>query len=196
MTTRTATPPVLAYRITSHTWVSTIGLTILGAALTALFAQFVIPMWPVPITGQTFAVLVAGAALGSRIGVSSQLLYIAVAAAGAPIFADGGSGVEHLMGPTVGYLVGFPIAAGLVGWLAEKRLDRTVRSAVGVFFLGTAVIYTTGVIGLMATLDLSLAEAMSSGVVPFLPGAVIKAAIAAGVITAAWKLGSDSHQDR
>ncbi len=188
MTTRTANPPVLAYRFADRSVAWTVALTVVGALFTAIFAQFVVPMWPVPITGQTFAVLVAGAALGARIGIASQVLYLIMGALSAPVFADGAAGVEHFVGPTVGYLVGFPIAAGLVGWLAEKRMDRTVTSAVIIFVLGTILIYATGLAGLMAVLDYGVAEAFAVGVVPFLIGGAIKAALAAVVIPTAWKL--------
>ncbi|MPZ52050.1 MAG: biotin transporter BioY [Acidimicrobiia bacterium] len=182
------TPGVLAYRFADRSLVWTVALTLGGALLTSVFAQFEIPMWPVPITGQTLAVLVAGAALGMRIGVASQILYLIMGLVNAPVFSGGGFGVEHFVGPTVGYLIGFPIAAGLVGWLAEKRLDRTVMTAIVTFVLGTILIYATGMAGLMVVLDYGVAEAFAVGVVPFLIGGVIKAAIAATVLPLAWRL--------
>ena len=110
--------------------VRTPALVIGFALLTAVAAQITIPLpWtPVPVTGQTFAVLVAGAALGWRRGAASQLLYVAMGAVGLPFYADGASGWDGLSGATGGYLVGFVIAAALVGALAERRHDRSVRT--------------------------------------------------------------------
>src|ERR687893_2110175 len=99
-------------------------LVVAFSAFVALMAQVAIPLWPVPLTLQTLAVLLTGAALGSRRGTLALLVYLAEGAVGLPVFAGGASGVAYMLGPTFGYLVGFVLAAGLVGWLAERGWDR------------------------------------------------------------------------
>ena len=159
------------------------------ALLTALFAQITIrlPFTPVPITGQTFAVLLSGAALGMWAGGASQLVYLLLGTF-LPFYAGGASGTEVLFGGSGGYLFGFVVAALLVGRLAERRHDRRVSSAVTAFLTGSLVIYFFGVIGLMATYDWGLLEAVEKGVVPFLLGDTIKAYAAGLLLPAAWRL--------
>lgn len=157
------------------------------ALLTALFAQFTIPLNPVPITGQTFAVLLSGATLGMVAGGASQVLYLLLGTF-LPFYADGASGVDVLFGSTGGYLFGFVVAAALVGKLAERRHDRRVPSAVTAFLTGSLVIYFFGVIGLMAAADLDLVTSVEVGVVPFLLGDTIKAYAAGLLLPAAWRL--------
>ena len=117
------------------------------ALLTALCAQIRIPLGftPVPITGQTFAVLLSGAVLGSRMGAASQLLYVLMGAAGAPFYAGGTGGWEYATGATMGYLLGFVAAAYAVGYLAEHRQDRRFATSIGAFLTGNLVIYALGV---------------------------------------------------
>ena len=159
------------------------------ALLTALFAQFTIrlPFTPVPITGQTFAVLLTGATLGMWAGGASQLLYL-VLGTFMPFYAGGASGTEVLFGASGGYLFGFVIAAALVGKLAERHHDRRVISAVTAFLTGSLVIYVFGVIGLMAAADMDLVTALEKGVAPFIVGDVIKAYAAGLLLPAAWRL--------
>ena len=159
------------------------------ALLTALFAQFTIrlPFTPVPITGQTFAVLLSGAALGMWAGGASQLLYL-VLGTFMPFYADGASGAEVLFGATGGYLFGFVVAAALVGKLAERHHDRRVISAVTAFLTGSLIIYVFGVIGLMAAAEMDLFTALELGVAPFILGDVIKAYAAGLLLPAAWRL--------
>lgn len=157
------------------------------ALLTALFAQFTIPLNPVPITGQTFAVLLSGATLGMVAGGASQVLYLLLGTF-LPFYADGASGADVLFGSTGGYLFGFVVAAALVGKLAERRHDRRVPSAVTAFLTGSLVIYFFGVIGLMAAADLDLVTSVEVGVVPFLLGDTIKAYAAGLLLPAAWRL--------
>ena len=160
------------------------------ALLTALFAQFTItllPFTPVPITGQTFAVLLAGATLGMWAGGASQLLYL-VLGTFMPFYAGGASGTGVLFGASGGYLFGFVVAAALVGKLAERHHDRRVISAVTAFLTGSLVIYFFGVIGLMAAADMDLVTAIEKGVAPFIVGDVIKAYAAGLLLPAAWRL--------
>lgn len=171
-------------------------LVVAAAALTALAAQWRIqlPFTPVPITGQTFAVLLTGAALGARLGAAGQLLYILAGIVGAPVFTDGGSGFEVIRGATGGYIVGFIIAAGLIGWMAEHRQDRTFATMFTAFIVASAVIYLVGVVGLMAATDMGVNEAIANGVVPFVFGDVLKAMAAGILLPGAWKLLGDSSR--
>jgi len=160
------------------------------ALLTALAAQakLYLPGNPVPVTGQTLAVLLAGAALGSKAGPASQVLYVMMGAVGLPVFADGASGLEVLTGATAGYLIGFVVAAAVVGRLAEATADRKVATAIPAFVTGSAIIYALGVAGLMITLGWTLSESLAKGVAPFLVGDGIKAVGAGLLLPAAWKL--------
>lgn len=187
------TSAVITQRALPRSGVVSILLVVAAAALTALAAQWRIylPFTPVPITGQTFAVLLTGAALGWKLGAGGQLLYVAAGVLGAPVFTDGSSGVEVITGATGGYLIGFIFAAGLVGWMAEHRQDRTFPTMFTAFIAGSLVIYTFGVAGLMIAADMSLATAVEAGVVPFLLGDLIKAAAAGILLPGAWKLLGD-----
>ena len=185
---------VLAARVPrSYSAISSAGVWVIQvtgfALLTALFAQFTIrlPFTPVPITGQTFAVLLSGAALGMWAGGASQILYLLLGTF-MPFYANGASGTDVLFGTSGGYLFGFVVAAALVGKLAERRHDRRVPSAVTAFLTGSLVIYIFGVIGLMAAADMDLVTAVELGVVPFLLGDTIKAYAAGLLLPAAWHL--------
>lgn len=187
------TSAVISERALPRSWVVSVLLVISAAAITALAAQWRIylPFTPVPITGQTFAVLLTGAALGWKLGASGQLLYVAAGALGAPVFTEASGGLEVLTGATGGYLIGFIFAAGLVGWMAEHRQDRTFATMFTAFILGSAVIYVFGVAGLMISADMSLTTAVEAGVVPFLMGDLVKAAAAGLLLPGAWKLLGD-----
>ncbi len=174
----------------------TAALVIGFALLTALAAQIVIPLpfTPVPITGQTFAVLLAGAALGAGAGAASQALYVVLGAVGLPFYAEGASGWTVVRGATGGYLIGFIVAAWLVGRLAERRQDRSVATAIPAFLLGSVIIHLFGVPWLAASLDVGWTEAAGLGSVPFIPGDLAKIALAGLALPAAWKLaGSADH---
>jgi biotin transport system substrate-specific component len=162
-------------------------LVVGGAVLTGLAAQIVLPVpgSPVPITGQTFGALLVGASLGWRRGAASMLLYLAAGMAGVPWFQDGKSG---WLGVTGGYLVGFAVAAVLVGLLASRGGDRTPLRTIGTMVLGNLVIYAIGVPWLMASTGFDLTAALDRGVVPFLIGDGIKILLAAGLLPGAWAL--------
>jgi biotin transport system substrate-specific component len=162
-------------------------LILAGSWLVALLAQVEIPLQPVPITGQTFAVLLVGAALGSRRGAAAMIAYIAQGALGLPFFAGGASGFGILTGATAGYLVGFIVAAYVVGWLAERGLERSVRTSLIPFLAGTVIIYICGAAWLSIVVG-SLSKAIQLGILPFLAGDVIKLFAAALALPAAWKL--------
>ena len=166
--------------------VRSIALVIGGAALVGLSAQVVIPLpfTPVPLSLQTFAVLLVGAALGSWRGLASMSLYLLAGIAGVPWFAEGNSGWQLA---SIGYLVGFVAAAWLVGFLAERRADRRPLSAAGAMVLGNLVIYVFGVAGLLIMTPFDLPTAIAKGVVPFLIGDAIKIVAAAALLPATWK---------
>ncbi len=163
-------------------------LLVVGFSLfVALSAQPEIRLAYVPLTLQTLAVLLTGAVLGSRRGALALLLYLGQGAAGLPVFAGGAGGIAHLVGPTAGYLIAFPLAAGLVGLLAERGWDRHILWTVLAMILGNLVIYLLGVSWLAIYLG-SLRSAIANGMLPFLLGDLIKIAIAAGVLPGAWTL--------
>ncbi|HEU5394900.1 MAG TPA: biotin transporter BioY, partial [Candidatus Methylomirabilis sp.] len=157
-----------------------------GSLLTALCAQIVIPLIPVPITGQTFAVLLIGAALGARRGAAAIGLYVVEGLVGLPVFAGGGAGLARLQGPTGGYLLGFIAAAYLTGTLAERGWDRSVRFAAAAMAAGNVVIYLFGVPWL--ALFLGWPKAVTAGLLPFIPGDLLKLAAAALALPGAWVL--------
>jgi biotin transport system substrate-specific component len=170
-------------------WIRDLALIILGSLFVAVFARVEIPLpfSPVPITGQTFAVLLAGAALGSKRGAASMALYLAEGALGLPFFAGGAHGIEIVMGATGGYLVGFIVAAYVIGLLAEQGLERNLRTSLVPFLIGTVIIYVLGVSWLAVVLG-SFRDAVTFGLVPFLIGDAIKLIAAALALPAAWKL--------
>ncbi len=161
---------------------------VLGALWVALFAQVRIPLpfTPVPITGQTFAVLLVGATLGARRGMGALMLYLLMGITGLPVFAGGKSGLFHLTGPTGGYLIGFVIAAWVVGWMAEHGLERSLRTSLLPFSIGTLIIYLTGVPWL--ALYVGPQAALQKGLFPFLLGDLIKLLLAAIALPSAWRL--------
>ena len=193
----TYAPPVLASRILPikrvDQRVATAVLVVGFALLTAACAQITIHLGftPVPITGQTFAVLLTGAVLGSRAGAASQLLYVALGAVGLPFYAGGAGGWESATGATAGYLVGFIVAAYVVGYLAENRQDRRFSTSVGAFLTGNLIIYVLGVAWLMQTFSWGLAEGVEKGMAPFIIGDTIKILLAGGAMPTAWKLLGD-----
>ncbi len=164
-----------------------IALVVLGSLFVAAFAQIAIPLpfTPVPITGQTFAVLLMGAALGSKRGAASLGLYTLEGALGLPFFAAGKSG---LSGPTVGYLLGFIVAAYIIGLLAEKGMDRSFRTSFLPFMIGTVIIYLIGATWLTISLGWSAQDGFAKGVLPFLIGDAIKLLLAGVTLPVAWKL--------
>jgi biotin transport system substrate-specific component len=167
-------------------WFWAFALVIVGSQLIAFLAQLEIPLLPVPITGQTFGVLLIGAVLGSRLGTITVLTYIASGALGLPVFASGGSGVATLAGPTAGYLLGFVFAAFLVGWLSEWGWDRRVLTTAAAMLFGTLIIYVPGVIWLSRFAGWDNVFAL--GIAPFLFGDLLKVVLAAIALPFGWKL--------
>ncbi|MGW1200677.1 biotin transporter BioY [Streptomyces sp. NPDC002536] len=158
-----------------------------GAALTGVAAQLAVPVpgSPVPVTGQTFAALLVGTALGARRGFLSMALYAVAGIAGMPWFAEARSGVAF---PSFGYVLGMLLAATVVGALARRGADRSALRTAGTMALGTAIIYAVGVPYLALATHMSLSAAVAAGLTPFLIGDALKAALAMGALPTAWKL--------
>jgi biotin transport system substrate-specific component len=164
--------------------VRTIVLALIGTALLTLSAKIQVPFWPVPMTMQTFVVLVLGMAYGWRLAGATVLLYLAQGAIGLPVFAAGG-GIAYFAGPTAGYLVGFLLAAVAVGWLAEHGWDRSPLRTLAAMLIGTAIIFACGIAWLSALIGLP--QAIGAGLVPFLLGEAFKIALATAILPFAWR---------
>jgi biotin transport system substrate-specific component len=168
-------------------------LVVSFALLTAVLAQWELPLsfTPVPITGQTLGVLLAGGALGLRLGAASQLLYWMLGMIGLPFYSGGTGGWQAATGATMGYLVGFIAAAAIVGYLAERSETRNVVSSMSAMALGSFVIYAFGATWLARSLDVPLAtgepNAISLGVTPFLVGDAVKLLLAGALLPATWR---------
>lgn len=197
----TAIAETIGKRDTRTAALATDALLILtGSLVVAGLAQLYLrlPFTPVPITGQTLAVLLVGGALGAVRGGASMLLYLAWGAIGLPFYAEGNSGVEYLTtaSPALasgGYLWGFVVAAVVVGWLAERGWDRDIARAWAAMLIGSIVIYLFGIPWLAAALDIPMAselgsDALSFGFYPFVIGDIIKLLLAGVALPAAWRL--------
>lgn len=161
-------------------------LILAGVAVTAIAAQAATPAWPIQTTGQGLAVLVVGMALGSLRGALSMSMYVLAGVLGLPVFSNSSAGPETITGPAGGYVLGLVLAAALVGWVAERGLDRTFLRAVASASAGTAVILVIGVFWLAVVNDLSPPEALVQGVLPVAVAGVAKVLIAAAINSAAW----------
>jgi len=153
-------------------------------ALSAQLALY-LPFTPVPITGQTLAVLLTGSILGRKLGSMAVLLYLIEGIAGLPVFARGGAGIVHLFGPTGGYLVGFVAAAYVTGYFAERAWDRKIISTLMAMTVGTMIIFMVGVPWL--AIFMGTENALQMGFYPFLIGAVVKISLAALIYPTGWK---------
>ena len=151
----------------------------LFGALTATGAFITIPLPPVPITAQTFFLNVASVLLGGPLGAASQFIYIMLGVVGMPVFAGGKAGLGVLFGPTGGYLIGFIIGAFVIGFVAGRKKDAGVLWYIFSMFIGMVIIYTIGVVQLSFVAKLSMLKAAAVGVLPFLPGDIIKIILAA-----------------
>ena len=169
-------------------FVRQVGLVIGFSLLTALSAQIAIPVPPVPFTAQTFAVVLTGALLGSRLGAIAMIVYLIEGAFGLPFFSGGSGGYWHLVGPTGGYLVAFPAAAYITGAFAEHEWDRRFLTAVAAMAIGTLVILLAGWMWFSLVLRTSPALTVFDTVLKFIPGDVLKICLAAAVLPSGWKL--------
>jgi biotin transport system substrate-specific component len=175
-----------------HTRTAGLAFDLLAVVLAGVFIAFLaqvripLPFTPVPLTGQTLAVLVSAMALGSRRGGAAAVLYVLAGAAGLPVFSGSGSGFAHLAGPTGGYLVGFMTAAWVVGMLAEHGWDKRPLASLAAMLVGNAVIYTFGVLWLGSYVGFG--RVLGLGVLPFIPGDIAKILVGSCLLPAAWKL--------
>jgi biotin transport system substrate-specific component len=165
-----------------------VGLVIGFSLLTALAAQVVIPIGPIPITGQTFAVLLTGALLGSRLGTMAMIAYLVEGASGLPFFSGGHAGLLHIMGPTGGYLIAFPAAAYITGAFAEHGWDRRFLTAAAAMAVGSAVIMLSGWAWFSVVMHTSPMLTLYATVIKFIPGDIVKISLAAAVLPSGWKL--------
>jgi biotin transport system substrate-specific component len=163
-------------------------LVLAGTALVAAAAQVSIPFEPVPLTGQTFAVLLVGSSLGAIRGAVSLSLYLCLGVAGAPIYADGRHGWGIITGPTGGYIVGFVVAACVTGYLAERGWDRRFPSAVGAMLTGNVIVYAVGLPWLAVVLDTNFDTTLDLGLYKFVPGDLLKLYLAAALLPTAWRV--------
>jgi biotin transport system substrate-specific component len=169
-------------------WTRSVGLVIVFSLFIAAAAQFAIHIGPIPITGQTFAVLLTGALLGSRLGAAAVIAYLIEGAIGLPFFAGGAAGIVRFFGPTGGYLVAFPAAAFVTGAFAEHGWDRNYPQAVAAMAIGSAVIFLGGWAWYAILTNTPAVAAFQIAVLPYLPGDVIKIALAATVLPTGWAL--------
>ncbi|MEA2610229.1 MAG: biotin transport system substrate-specific component [Chloroflexota bacterium] len=171
-------------------------LILIGVLIVAVCAQIYIPTTPVPFTGQTFAVLAVGGALGFRRGAMSLALYVLLGAVGLPIFAQSASGVSVVLGTSGGYLIGFVLAAAAVGRLAELGWDRNIAGSLGAMLIGSVLIYTVGLPWLGIVGKFSLQDTIAFGLTPFLAWDAAKLAVAAAIFPAAWWIVGRRPDDR
>ena len=164
------------------------GLVIVFSLFIAACAQFTIHIGPIPITGQTFAVLLTGMLLGSRLGAAAVIAYLIEGAIGLPFFAGGGAGLVRFLGPTAGYLVAFPAAAFIVGAFAEHGWDKRYPTAVAAMAIGSAIIFLGGWAWFAILTNTAPVAAFKLAVLPFLLGDVIKIALGAAVLPTGWAL--------
>ena len=170
---------------TSNAVFRSVTLALLGSLLIAVCAHIKVPMWPVPMTMQTFAVLLIGMAYGPRLGLATITLYLAEGAAGLPVFASG-AGIAYFAGPTGGYLAGFALAGLVVGLLARRGWDKNPLYAFLAMALGTALIFIPGVTWLATIIGWE--KAIAAGFIPFAAGAVVKIMLGALLLPFAHKL--------
>jgi biotin transport system substrate-specific component len=192
MSSNVASRPTLTTAVLPRsTWLTEAILLGGGVLFVALSAQvsFHIPGTPVPISGQTFSVLLVGSAYGATRGLATIGLYLLVGLVGLPVYASGSSGWSELSGATGGYLVGMLVAAGLVGVLAERKWDRTVSSAVASMLTGNVVIYVFGLAWLYHELpNATFSSTLTAGLYPFVVGDMVKLYLAGAALPGAWAL--------
>ena len=175
-----------------------VALVVAGALFIYLTSKVVIPVAgsPVPITGQTFGVLLVGGALGLRRGAVAVALYVLLGVVGLPFFAEGKGGLTIIWGATGGYLIGFILAGAVVGRLAELGWDRKIGGALGAMVVGSAMIYAVGLPWLKVVTGMTVEETIAAGLTPFLIGDTIKIILAAVLFPAAWWVVGRRPDDR
>lgn len=165
-----------------------VSLVFAFSLLVALSAQIVIPVGPVPITAQTFAVLLTGALLGSRMGAAAIIIYLAEGAIGLPFFSGGRGGLAHLLGPTGGYLVAFPAGAFITGAFAEHGWDKRFWTAAAAMAIGSLIIMLSGWTWFSLVTNTPMSVSFQTTVLTFIPGDIVKILLAAALLPAGWKL--------
>lgn len=189
MTMQLSSRAALIDRVIPRSVVNDLALILSGAVLTAYAAQMVIPMWPVPITAQTLAVLLVGSVLGATRGAVSLIAYFSMGALGLPVFS---AATSLSFGPTFGYLIGFVAAASVVGWLSERGWHKSVSGVLGSFAIANAIIYLFGlpwlafILGNLGVAN-DIAAVATAGLLPFIVGDVLKMMLAAALLPIAWK---------
>jgi biotin transport system substrate-specific component len=189
MTMQLSSRAALIDRVIPRSVVNDLALILSGAVLTAYAAQMVIPMWPVPITAQTLAVLLVGSVLGATRGAISLIAYFSMGALGLPVFS---AATSLSFGPTFGYLIGFVAAASVVGWLSERGWHKSVSGVLGSFAIANAIIYLFGlpwlafILGNLGVAN-DIAAVATAGLLPFIVGDVLKMMLAAALLPIAWK---------
>jgi biotin transport system substrate-specific component len=173
-----------------------ISLVFAFSLLVALSAQIGIPVGPVPITGQTFAVLLTGALLGSRLGAATMIVYLAEGAIGLPFFSLGRGGIAHLLGPTGGYLVAFPAAAFITGAFAEHGWDKRFLTAAAAMAIGSILIILSGWTWFSLLTNTPMMLAFQTSVLRFIPGDIIKIFLAAALLPIGWKVLQRGASDK
>ena len=190
------TPSNLSATVLPRTSAISKGLLIFGGALfLAALAQVAIPVpgSPVPVTGQTLGVLLLATAYGANLGASTFALYLLIGLAGAPVFANQGHGLERLIGPTGGYLVGMLIASWVLGALAGRKWDQRFLSAITTMFIGNIIIFTFGLIWLHEYTGKDWAWTFGAGLTSFIFGEILKIVIAGTSLPALWKVVGRSN---
>ena len=167
-----------------------------GALFIYLTSLIVVPHDPIPWTGQTFGVLMVGGALGLRRGLLAVALYVLLGYVGLPFFAEGKSGASVILGPSGGYLIGFIVAGGVVGRLAELGWDRRFGGAIAMMLIGSAIIYAIGLPWLAAARNLTPSQTIDAGLTPFILWDAVKLTVAAGIFPATWWLIGRRPDDR
>jgi biotin transport system substrate-specific component len=189
MTMQLSSQAALIDRVVPRSALTNVALILSGAVFTAYAAQLVIPMWPVPITAQTLAVLLVGSVLGATRGAISLIVYFSMGAAGMPVFS---AATSLSFGPTFGYLVGFVAAAAAVGYLSERGWHKSVAGVLGSFAIANSIIYLFGlpwlafVLGNLGAAN-DLAAVAAAGLAPFIVGDALKMILAAALLPLAWK---------
>lgn len=169
-------------------------LVVVGAAIVAALAQVEIPLWPVPITGQTLGVIVVGAALGAWRGAAALATYMALGLAGLPIFAGLTGSLAAIAKPSFGFVIGFVFSAFVAGWFAQRAWDRRPVLAFAGFAIASAIPFVFGipylayVLNVALGLELSFWQILEAGLFPFIIGGLVKAALAALIIPGAWAM--------
>lgn len=185
--------PLIKTLLPQRTLLQPVFLILAGSLFVGLLAKVAIPLpfTPVPITGQTLGVALIGAALGAKLGFLTLVTYLVEGTAGLPVFAPGSLGI---FGPTGGYLLAYPLAAGFIGFLVEKYgADRKFLPTLLAMLAGDLITFTLGAIWLGVWLSMAgkfsgVYSVLMAGVIPFLPGSLIKASLAAALLPSAWKL--------